>query len=77
MLTWPLPFLRGRHRWVQGSGNQGVSAGAGVLGEAQTHLGSAWKNWSRKARLGSSRKLWASLIEREASDAAMAWGIQY
>lgn len=73
MLTWPLPLLRGRHRWMQGSGNQGVSAGVGVLGK----LGSAWRSWSRKARLGSYRKLGASLIEREASDAAMAWGIQY
>lgn len=77
VLTWPLPFLKGRYRCVQGSGNQGVSAGAGVLGEGWTQLGSAWRSWSRKARLGSYRKLGASLIEREASDAAMAWGIQY
>ena len=42
--------------------------------------GEAWvclEELDRKARLGSYRKLGASLIEREASDAAMAWGIQY
>lgn len=87
VLTWPLPFLRsplpipaGRDTDVcRGQATKVTgSAGAGALGEALTQLGSASRRscWSKKARLGSYRKLEAALIEGETSNGAMAWGTQ-